>query len=81
MKVNNKTRDEMGSLCQKIADLSELIGEIRDAEQEKFDSRSEKWQEGDKGQEAQTNIDELDSLAGDLQEIAVRVDSTFDPND
>ena len=41
MKVNNKTRDEIGSLCQKIADLSELIGEIRDAEQEQFDSRSD----------------------------------------
>lgn len=64
---------------KRIEILEKMSGEISDAVsdmQEKFDAKSEKWQESDSGDAAQAKIDaiesamsNLDCAISDLQEI------------
>jgi DNA repair exonuclease SbcCD ATPase subunit len=81
MQVNKKTRDEIGSLCRQIEELANILEELRDEQQDKFDNHAEAWQDSDAGTECQSNIDELDQLATELQDLAERIDTTFDEND
>lgn len=59
--------------------LEEIYGELnecqsqlesdRDEMQEAFDSKSERWQESDKGSEAQEVLNYLDSAVDELREV------------
>lgn len=58
-KTHVKLRDEALQL------LNQIVTE-REAE---FDERSEKWQEGDKGDEHQTKTDEVADIVAELENI------------
>ena len=45
------------------------IEDLKDSLQEVFDNRSDKWQESDKGSEAQDFIDFLDDQYNDIDSI------------
>lgn len=44
---------------------NDLVGHFND----EFDDKSEKWQEGERGEATRTWIDEFDSLANDFEDI------------
>lgn len=39
---------------------------MRDTLQEKYDNASDKWQEGDKGQECEQNISDIEGIINEL---------------
>ena len=61
-------RKALGIAKESLGDIRSLIEEIQQDEQERFDSRSEKWQESDKGQEAQAALDALADIVNTLQD-------------
>jgi hypothetical protein len=56
-------------IANEMSDQSWVDDEI-DALQESFDNKSEKWQEGDKGSEAQEVIDRLDAARDLIRELS-----------
>lgn len=54
---------------KKIEQAKTLIEEVLDLEHENFDSKSETWQESEKGEQAQQNIYCLSSAIDSLGEI------------
>ena len=67
--MKSTNRNALESAKGKLSDARSLIEEIQQDEQERFDSRSEKWQESDKGQEAQAALDALDDIVTMLEDI------------
>jgi hypothetical protein len=62
-------------LISKLEDVKlELHGVISDR-QDKFDSRSEKWQEGEKGQEESENLFALEDIHESLDLAFEKLDS------
>ena len=55
----------LDTLDQAKSDLESLLSE----EQKDFDNRSEKWQEGEAGQEAQEKLDALQTAIDSLDDI------------
>lgn len=74
-----KTTKEFKKLLENLDLLKdEIISEIeemKDLREEKFDERSEKWQEGEKGQEFECLTDELDSQ---MSEVECALDESLD---
>jgi hypothetical protein len=81
MKVDTKTRDQIGTHCTSMETLSQLINDLRDDLQTKYDDHSEKWQDSETGQDINSTIEELTAIADELLELVERVDQTFDAND
>ena len=67
MKAANKKA--LKSMLAKVADMREMLEAIRDEEQMIFDEKSEKWQESARGEKAQEELDNLESLDGSLEEM------------
>lgn len=51
----------------KLNDAMAIIEEVKNELEEKFDSMSERSQEGEKGQELQEHIDTLDSVYSEIE--------------
>ena len=81
MTINNKLRDEIAEKYRAVEELSNLLDEVREDAQATFDKRSEKWQDGEKGQEVQSDIEELEEMISELQDVTKRVDEFFEAND
>lgn len=60
-----------------ISDIATEVGDIRDEEQEYFDNMTENFQNAEKGQKAQEDIDELTRINDELEALAV-AESDYD---
>lgn len=58
----------------KRQDLLDFITEIYGTKQEEFDEKSEKWQEGEKGEAARAWLDDLEEIQGKLENAEVTDD-------
>lgn len=58
-----KFADDAEAIITKIQELKEQMDTLKETCQETWDSRSERWQESEKGEEAQDKIDNLDGLS------------------
>lgn len=67
MKAINKKALE--GMKERLGDIRVSIDEIIQDETERFDSRSERWQESDNGQQAQAALDTLADIATSLEDI------------
>jgi hypothetical protein len=71
--MNRETRKKASSLCdtasEALTDLVDLLSYAMDELQETYDSRSERWQESEKGEAMQEEIDSLDGLRDTAQQI------------
>lgn len=74
--MNNDRRSAIIDAAKHIADCAEMIriqrdaiSDTRDEEQEAFDNRSEGWQNGDAGQEAQAGLDRLGDALDAIDQI------------
>lgn len=56
-----------------IGEGRSMLESLREKMQNEFDEKSEKWQEGDKGQEMQTEIELLEDVTGRLEDIETEV--------
>lgn len=74
--MNNQRRKDIDAaiaLTQeaqgKVADAISAVEYIKDEEQEYFDNMPESLQGGDKGQQAESNVSELESAQNELENI------------
>ena len=58
-----------------IAEAKEQLEQIRDEEQEAYDNMPESLQDSDRGNQLYENVDNLDTMASDLEDI---LDSFYD---
>jgi uncharacterized protein YukE len=81
MPIGKLTKEKAKQWEQAVAEfeaarshLQALAEEIRDDWQGQFDDKSEKWQEGDNGQEAQAIIEALDEIVSQLEDAEITED-------
>lgn len=85
-KANVKKLQELSAkIGQALAALQDvypadenILVDIKDEEQETFDARSEKWQEGDTGIQLRENIDSLETASDALADAISSVDDCLD---
>ncbi len=75
MALSKKQIEEKIQLWEK---QKEEIESFRDELQEDFDNKSEKWQESEKGELRQSNIDDLDGAACGIGDAIDALQSVFD---
>lgn len=63
MKANKNTTKAIGLLEEAI----QILGDEKSALENTYEDKSEKWQEGEKGQRMQEDIDNFDSAITDLE--------------
>ena len=69
------------NIKKQLAELTKQMDSLRDYQQDlvvKFDSRSEKWQESEKGEEWQEKTDELDSKIDELETLIDELQELID---
>lgn len=66
--MNNTRRLAISVQLQKISDAHEALESIREEEQEYYDNMPESIQQGEKGDNAQTAIDQLETTISSLDE-------------
>lgn len=68
--MNKSRRKRIQELKDKLLDMLTEIEEIRDEEQEAYDSLPESLQDGDKGTKMSEAVDNLESAYSSLEEVA-----------
>jgi hypothetical protein len=66
-----------GDLEQAQADFREMHSALDDS----YNNKSEKWQEGDKGQEAKERLDELETFVDNLETLASEAQDLIDKHE
>lgn len=74
MKRTKKT-DEMIS---KMEDVKIYFEEMKNELKEKFDGKSERWQESEKGEEAQDQINEVEEVSDSCDQLLDQMQSIFE---
>lgn len=57
------------ALTERIDKIKELVEELKSEFEEKFDSRSEAWQESERGEACMSNIEACQNAIDALEEI------------
>ena len=66
--MNRERRKRLQAAFEKIAEVQEIITDVRDEEQEAFENLPESFQYGEKGEEMQGYIEMLDETNGYLDD-------------
>lgn len=66
--MNRERRKRLQAAFDKIAEVQEIITDVRDEEQEAFENLPENFQYGEKGEEMQGYIEMLDEAEGYLDD-------------
>lgn len=61
-----------------ICDAHERLDAYVNEKREAFDEKSDRWKEGDKGQEAEAAISELEETRDDLEAVRDRLQGQFE---
>lgn len=86
--MNKDRRKELGKLCDRVAALEEKVSElkslrddivsdlesIRDEEQDAYDNLPESLQEGERGQDMQAAIENMENALSALEDIGLDVE-------
>ena len=78
MKTTKATRKEITDFFHAIDTFNFIIEGIRDDMQDTYDNRSEKWQEGDAGNQMQADIENLEEISSALEELVQKIDELFE---
>ena len=73
-----KSNKQIAKFISHIEDAKIYFEELQSSKQDTFDNRSEKWQEGDKGNEAQEEINSLEELAGECENLIDSINNLFE---
>lgn len=74
IKKNKQVEKHMAA----IEDARLFFEELAQKKQESYDNKSEKWQEGDKGQEEQENISSLEDITNSLESVHGDIENLFE---
>lgn len=66
------------SFISQLEDMKEYIGDIINKKQESYDTKSEKWQESEKGEELQAEISNLGELLESIETTIDKFNETFE---
>lgn len=66
--MNNTRRKQLEKLSERIEQIKEEISLILEEEQEAYENMPESFQDGERGEKAQSAIDNLESIDGSLEE-------------
>ena len=67
--MNKARRKWLEKVSEMIADAKEQLEQIRDEEQEAYDNMPESIQDSERGEQMYENIDNLETMASDLEDI------------
>lgn len=62
------------AIADKLSELQSELTAIKDDAQDYFDSRSEKWQESEKGETAQEEIERIEEFADEIENINIDIE-------
>jgi hypothetical protein len=62
------------SVAKKAANIVEILEDEVSSREEKFDNRSEKWQESDKGSDFEAGTDDLREALAEAENLAQVID-------
>lgn len=68
----------IAALMSKLEVVKTEIEDMYNTRQDRYDQRSEKWQDSDAGQEEIGNVNDLEELAGMLEEAYDKMDEIFE---
>lgn len=63
---------------QKIDEAKVFIEEMLEKRQGSFDNKSDKWKEGEKAEEEEQNLSDLEEIKDDLEEIYGKFENLFE---
>ena len=78
MKTSKATHNEITDFFNGINTFNFAIEGIRDEMQNTYDNRSEKWREGDAGNQMQADIENLEEISSALEELVEKIEDLFD---
>lgn len=67
--MNKQRRAEIYDLAKRFDSLKDEVQQILEDEQQYFDDMPENFQNGDKGEKAQSAIDALEAAASNIEEL------------
>ena len=81
--MNKTQKDQLSEIklaleAMGFDDHLQVVTDIQEEAQEAFDNKSERWQESEKGQEAQELIDNLDAAKDALDQLARSLNDAID---
>lgn len=76
--MNNPTRKKLKLIIQQIESISEDLSIIREEEEERFDNLPEGLQESQKGQDMESNAEDLDDAGSHLFDAISSIQDAID---
>jgi hypothetical protein len=73
-----KSNKQIEKFISQIEDAKIYLEELQSSKQDSFDNKSEKWQEGERGEEAQQEINYLEELAGECESLIGSFNNLFE---
>lgn len=69
---------QLRALLEQVSAIRSQIEEIVNSAQDRYDERSEKWQESEAGEEASSKIDALRDTPDDLENIEANIETALE---
>lgn len=66
--MNKQRRKKLGEAFDKLCEVSEILAEVKDEEQEAYDNLPENFQYGERGEEMQNYIEMIDEVDGYIED-------------
>ncbi len=73
-----KATKEVNKHLSLLEDVKIFFEEMQAARQSSFENKSEKWQEGEKGEEEQNNLDELENIVSEIETAFDSINNLFE---
>jgi formiminotetrahydrofolate cyclodeaminase len=67
--MNNERRKEIDKIISDLEEIRSRIETVKDEEQDAFDNMPESFQEGERGEQMQTALDNLDNADGVFDDL------------
>ena len=72
-----KSTKEINQQLSNIEDAKVALESFKDDQQNSFDEKSDKWKEGEKGQEAEADLESLQEAIENLEEAIEKLEEIF----
>jgi hypothetical protein len=73
-----KKTKQVDKMMGQLQEVLHFFEEMKDSRQDAFDNKSEKWQEGEKGEEESENLSSLEDIVNELESTFSNIDNLFE---
>lgn len=73
-----KRNSAVERVMSKVDDVKIFFEQMKEKRQESFDSKSDKWREGEKGEEEEQNLSDLEEITDAAQELYDKIENLFE---